>query len=111
MVGPNSSGKTQLLRDIRDRISGEPRQLVVATEIQIETPDEKEFLECLKAEGYIWSSWSDNDEEQYIPRTTYIGSGQGAQNVGTRQLSQWRNQSAQATQRNRRNEYLGWFSR
>jgi ABC-type cobalamin/Fe3+-siderophores transport system ATPase subunit len=111
IVGPNSSGKTQLLRDIRDRISGEPRKLVVASEIEVETPDEREFLECLKAEGYIWSSWSDNDEEQFTPRTTYVGSGQAAQNVGTRQLSQWRSQSAQAQQRNRRNEYLSWFSK
>lgn len=77
----------------------------------VDTPDEKTFLECLKAEGYIWSMWADNDEEQYIPRTTYVGSGQDAQNVGTRQLSQWRMQSAKAQQRNRRNEYLGWFSR
>jgi hypothetical protein len=111
LVGPNSSGKTQLLRDIRDRISGEPRRLVVASDISIETPDETSFLQCLKAEGYIFSIWTDDDEEQYMPRTTYIGSGQGAQNVGTRQLSQWKTQSAQAAQRNRRNEYLSWFSK
>lgn len=111
IVGPNSSGKTQLLRDIRDRITGEPRKLVVASEIEVQTPDEESFLKCLKAEGYISSTWSDNDEEQYVPRTTYVGSGQGAQNVGTNQLRQWRNQSAQAAQRNRRNEYLSWFSK
>jgi len=111
IVGPNSSGKTQLLRDLRDRISGEPRELVVASELEVETPEEDSFLKCLKAEGYISSIWADNDEEQYVPRTTVIGTGQGAPNVGTNQLKQWRNQSSQATQRKRRNEYLSWFSK
>ena len=111
IVGANSSGKTQLLRDIRDRITGEPRKLVVASEIEVRTPDEEPFLKCLKDEGYISSTWADNNEEQFVPRTTYVGSGQGAKNVGTNQLRQWRNQSEQAAQRNQRNEYLSWFSK
>jgi hypothetical protein len=111
IVGPNSSGKTQLLRDIRDRITGEPRKLVVASEIEVQPPDEEPFLKCLKAEGYISSVWADSGEEQYVPRTTPIGSGGSAQNVGTNQLRQWRSESALAAQNNRRNQYLSWLSK
>lgn len=111
IVGPNSSGKSQLLRDIREKISGEPRDLVVASGIEVETPDHQSFLKSLKAEGYIYSTWDDNDQEQYIPMTTFLGTGQGAQNVGSHQLEQWRNRSTQATTRNRRNEYFGWLSK
>lgn len=111
VVGPNSSGKSQLLRDIRERISGEPRELVVAESLDLANLDHKTFLNCLKAEGYIYSTWDDNDQEQYVPMTTAIGTGQGATNVGTQQLEQWQNQSANAIRRKRKNEYFGWFSR
>lgn len=111
IVGPNSSGKTQLLRDIKERISGEPRGLVVAKELEVDTPDHQSFLRCLKAEGYIYSAWDENDQEQLVPMTTFVGTGQGAQNVGTIQLEQWRTQSSQASARNRRNEYFGWLSK
>ncbi len=111
IVGPNSSGKTQLLRDIKEMISGDPRELVVASDLEVETPDQQPFLKCLKAEGYIYSSWDDNDQEQLIPMTPYLGTSQGAQNVGFAQLEQWRSRSAKASSRKRRNEYFGWFSR
>ena len=77
IVGPNSSGKTQFLRDIKERISGEPRGLVVAKELEVDTPDHQSFLRCLKAEGYIYSAWDDNDQEQLVPMTTFVGTGQG----------------------------------
>ena len=111
IVGPNSSGKTQFLRDIKERLSGEPRNLVVAEELELDTPDHQLFLKCLKAEGYIRSIWDDNDQEQFVPMTTFVGSGQGAQNIGSNQLEQWRSQSIQATARKRRNEYFGWLSK
>lgn len=111
IVGPNSSGKTQLLRDIRERISGEPRDLVVATELEVEAPDLLPFLKCLKAEGYIYSTWDDSDQEQFIPMTTFVGTGQGAQNVGSQQLEDWQERSKQAASRRRRDEYFGWFSK
>lgn len=111
VVGPNSSGKSQLLRDIRDRISGEPRELVVAETLDLAELDYKTFLKCLKNEGYIFSTWDDNDQEQYIPMTTAIGTGQGAKNVGSQQLEQWQSQATNAIRRKRKNEYYGWFSR
>ncbi len=35
VVGPNSSGKSQFLKDIFLRISGEPRALVVASDVRV----------------------------------------------------------------------------
>jgi len=110
IVGPNSSGKSQLLHDIKGKISGEIRELVVATDLKIETPDLQSFLECLKSEGYIHSTWDDNDQEQYVPKTTSLGTGQPALNVGSQQLQQWEGRSKQPKIRNRRNEYFGWSS-
>lgn len=106
IIGPNSSGKTLLLRDIKEQISGEPRDLVVAAELEVETPDHSSFMKCLKAEGYIYSAWDDNDQEQFIPMTSFVGTGQGAQNVGSQQLEQWRSQSSRAGSRKRRNDYF-----
>lgn len=111
IVGPNSSGKSQLLRDISQKISGEPRELVVAEELELAKLDYRLFLKCLQAEGYIHSFWDDNDREQYMPMTTAIGTGQGAQNVGTEQLEQWRTRSESAARGRHKDEYFGWFSR
>ena len=111
IVGPNSSGKSQLLRDIKEKISGEPRDIVVASILEIETPDYQPFLDCLKKEGYLYSTLDNNDKEQYIPMTTSLGTGQGAQNVGSVQLRQWQNRSAAATSKKRKNEYFDWASK
>ena len=80
-VGPNSSGKTQILRDIRGRTTGEIRELVVATKLDVETPEFSEFIACLKAEGHIESYYDENENEQFRPRTIFAGTGQAAQNV------------------------------
>lgn len=109
-VGPNSSGKTQLLRDITQRVSGEPRKLVVASTVDVATPDHELFMKCLKKEGYINSTWNDNDEEQFVPTTPFLGAGQAAKNVGSNQLTQWKSRSTIAANRNRRDEYRGWLS-
>ena len=64
IVGPNSSGKTQFLKDIKEKLCGEPRTLVVAEELEINKPDHDWFLKCLKKEGHIYSTWDANDQEQ-----------------------------------------------
>jgi len=111
IVGPNSSGKTQLLRDIKERISGEPRALVVASTIEVNKPDHQAFIRCLKDEGFIYSTWDENDHEQYIPMTPFFGTGQGAQNVTSQQVENWRSRSATAATRRQTDQYFGWLSR
>ena len=39
VIGPNSSGKTQLLRDIQAQIHGEPRKLVVCEQVETVRPE------------------------------------------------------------------------
>ena len=53
LVGPNSSGKSQLLQDIYHRVAGMPRQLVVADSIEINKPAVLgPFLKALETDGY-----------------------------------------------------------
>jgi Cation transporter/ATPase, N-terminus len=40
IIGPNSSGKTQTLRDIQARLLGQPRKLVVCDEVEVQRPSE-----------------------------------------------------------------------
>ncbi len=111
IVGPNSSGKSQLLGDITQKISGEPRDLVVATDLEVETPNHESLLSCLKNEGYLSITWDDNGNEQFFPMTPFLGTGQGAQNIGSQQLEQLRSRASKDESRKRRNEYFGWFSK
>ena len=111
VVGPNSSGKSQLLRDIKGRISGEPRELVVAKHIELAEIEYKPFLKCLKAEGFIYSIWDGNDQEQYITTTTLIGTNQAHQNIGDQQLEKWKLESDKPKRQKQQNNYISWFSR
>jgi ABC-type phosphate/phosphonate transport system ATPase subunit len=56
IVGPNSSGKSQLLKDIYSRVSGEQHELIVAKRIDVGKPEFDTFLDCLNREGYITTS-------------------------------------------------------
>ena len=54
VIGPNSSGKTQLLKDIHGRMLGQPRGLVVCDDIELERPSSLEsLLDTLYAENHI----------------------------------------------------------
>ncbi len=108
IVGPNSCGKTLLLRDIKGKVAGEARELVAATELEVEVPELDPFIKCLNAEGYISSFFDDNDQEQYVPRTPILGMGQAAQNIQSTQATNWYNVPVQPSKRKRKNEYLGW---
>ena len=66
IVGPNSSGKTQLLQDLHQRLIGVRRAPVVAEIIQIRKPEQLEsFLACLKGEGYLASVDQGGTVESY----------------------------------------------
>src|ERR1700733_12804114 len=76
IVGPNSSGKSQFLQDLFLRVCGEPRDLVVASEIRLNKPPEYEaFIKCLESEGYFRRNRDANNQETFIPRTIYFGVG------------------------------------
>src|SRR3954467_7999613 len=76
IVGPNSSGKSQFLQDIYKRLAGEPRELVVAKDIQIDKPPLEPFLKCLEAEGLFSTLSADGSRSRLLPKTMYLGMGQ-----------------------------------
>src|SRR5690349_23546962 len=78
IVGPNSAGKSQLLRDIHQRVSGEPRQLVVATEVRIAPLPYEALMSALADAGYIYKFEDDGGTTHVRPLTTYVGTGQHA---------------------------------
>jgi hypothetical protein len=79
IVGPNSAGKTQLLQDIYKRVSGYPRSLVVAHDVQVRKPSDIDpFIECMEKDGYISRIIDDNGNEHLRPQTTFVGTGEAA---------------------------------
>lgn len=77
IVGPNSSGKSQFLRDLYSRLCGEPRELVVALAVGINKPDDyKSFISCLESEGYVETFVDENNQKHLRPRTVYSGTNQ-----------------------------------
>src|SRR5260370_30352186 len=75
LVGPNSSGKSQFLQDLYTRLSGQPRQLVVATEVDVEKPQLEPFLKCLEAEGFFTTFSDEGGTSHFRPQTMYLGTG------------------------------------
>ncbi|MBA3316264.1 MAG: hypothetical protein H0T47_23625 [Planctomycetaceae bacterium] len=66
VIGPNSAGKTQLLRDVQGRVLGKPRELVVCDEIEISRPPSlSPLLDVLLAENHI-SRRVDNNNNLFI---------------------------------------------
>lgn len=113
LVGPNSSGKSQPLQDIYRRLAGEPRQLVVASEVNIEKPPFEPFIKSLEEEGYF-STFIDNaGNKQLRPRTMYLGSGQAIGQIQTNQAQQWHNSLSpdSLNSPHRQSEFLNYFGR
>jgi hypothetical protein len=114
VVGPNSSGKSQFLQDIYQRLSGEPRKLVVATEIKVGRPAEySSFMEQLAKEGYFEEFIDDNGTKHLKPLTTYLGSGQAIGQIQQSQAQSWHSsyEPTLSTPAKRRSEFLNYFGR
>lgn len=110
IVGPNSSGKSQLLRDLYSRIIGEPRSLVVASTIRIKKPDLDPLIDCLRRDGYLTSFKDDNDTEHIRPLTTHVGTGKAASVIPFSQSQNWLSSySAAEASSKRPNQFLGYF--
>lgn len=111
IVGPNSSGKSQLLRDMAMRLVGDPRELVVAEEIELKQLPYDELVGALKDGGFITQFEDDAGNSFLRPLTTYGGGG-AAQQMQVNQVQSWYNTSRRATpSAKRRDEYLGYLGR
>jgi hypothetical protein len=114
-VGPNSSGKSQFLKDVYHRLCGEPRSLVVATEVRIRKPDDfPHFIKYLETRGYFSSFEDDDGIKQFRPTTTYLGSGQGLSTIKSDQAQSWHQTyipAAEPSFKNRNDPFLNYFGR
>ena len=74
VVGPNSSGKTQLLHDLNETVCGRSRQLVVVSAIAFKTPPLfEEYFEFLIDRGSIRES----APNQFLMRSLQYGADEG----------------------------------
>jgi len=112
VVGPNSSGKSQFLQDIYQRIGGEPRKLVVATAVDIRKTDYEPFMGYLESEGYFETYEDENGNAQWRPLRTYVGVG-AVNPIQRHQAQAWHSAHSQvpATNWRRRSEFLNYFGR
>jgi hypothetical protein len=74
IVGPNSSGKTQLLHDLNEVVVGRPRELVVASGVSFNPPPPfNEYFAFLVGSGSIWES----SPNQFLKRSLQYGADEG----------------------------------
>lgn len=77
VIGPNSAGKTQILRDIQGRILGQSRKLVVCDDVEIDRPPSLEpLLETLFAENHIRRRVDENNNMFIEPRIPHFAGSQ-----------------------------------
>jgi hypothetical protein len=89
LVGPNSSGKSQLLRDIYLTLTGHPRKPVVASFVGAAKPQNfEDFMSCLEAEGFVKTLVEPSGTKLYRPVEGNIGLGEGAAQVLSTTLQQ-----------------------
>lgn len=115
IVGPNSSGKSQLLRDLSQRVAGEPRNLVVASDVVVRRLPYEPLMSALAEAGYIYRFEDEAGTPHVRPMTTYVGTGQHANQVQVNQLHSWHQAHDGSTDERKRlrrkDEYLGYFGR
>lgn len=82
IVGPNSSGKTQLLHDIEHVIQGKRRQLIVAEDIEYKKPENYEtFIQTLEFEGYLKRTFNSNGQKIINKISPNFGRGGGVGDI------------------------------
>jgi hypothetical protein len=112
VVGPNSSGKSQFIKDLYHRISGEFRRLVVAQQVDVKKPEYDPFLDCLKREGYITTFFDQQNAEQIRPMISYAGTSQGPTPISLSQAQEWyQSYLPPDTLTSGRNDFLNYFGR
>ena len=77
VIGPNSSGKTQMLKDIQGRLLGQQRKLVVCEDIELQRPpDLNALLEDLIANDLIRKRLDHHNNVYIDCRTPHFGASQ-----------------------------------
>ena len=113
IVGPNSSGKTQLLLDLYMRLIGQPRPLVVASKVLIRKADHEPLVAALEAEGYFQTVVEDNGTKKWIPQTTFVGTGAPIEQISLAQAHELHSgyQAVTDPHASTSNPYLNYFGK
>ncbi len=70
VIGPNSSGKTQLLRDINEGVCGRKREFVVASTVSFrEPPPFDDYCDFLVERGTLFES----EPDHFLKRSLQFG--------------------------------------
>jgi len=95
VVGPNSSGKTQFLRDLDEVVCGRSRELVVACGISLKAPPPfDEWFDFLVEEGSI----REQTPDEFIKYSLQYGADAGGGSLRKTRVKSQHQQFAQATQ-------------
>ncbi len=90
VAGPNSSGKSQLLRDIESQVLGRPRKLVVCERVELELGGPlQDLLTTLCEMGALRFV-----EDKYVTTAPHLGFGQGGWETDLRHLMLWHNDAS-----------------
>lgn len=90
VIGPNSSGKTQMLKDLQARLLGQSRKLVVCEKIELERPPELEpLIDTLCSMRQIQKTFDEHNRP--IVQTLMPGLGHHSQGNWTLQFSEVQN--------------------
>jgi hypothetical protein len=74
VVGPNSSGKTLLLRELHERLTGQTRQLVVLEQVNLRKLTSLDtFLEAMKTCGFLHVAKVEGGNDQFIGTEPRLG--------------------------------------
>lgn len=114
IIGPNSSGKTQMLKDLQAQLLGQPRELVVCEKIEVGRPVAFEpLIEELCSTGQIRKKFDQNNK--VIIESLTPGLGHKSQSTWERRLTDLESFYQMATnpdrpQKDRFLEHFGrWF--
>jgi energy-coupling factor transporter ATP-binding protein EcfA2 len=92
VIGPNSAGKTQCLRDIQGRMLGQPRKLVVCDDVSIGRPPTlQSLIDALTAENHIHRRVDEGNIVYFEPRIPDFGGRTEAWTVSEYQVRDWFN--------------------
>jgi hypothetical protein len=115
IVGPNSSGKTLLLKEIRDRLIGEPRPLIVACDVLVKKPSHvKRFVDNLVEAGFADIQVDDQGNPVFAPNTPRLGTSQQIGPVPVQNIDVYYErckiyEGVDAPPKNANREFLGYF--
>ncbi len=116
VIGPNSAGKTQLLRDIQGRMLGDARKLVVCDDIQISRPASlDDLLQVLFTENHIRRRVDSENTVFFEPRIPHFGGNQSNWSLNEYQVKNYfsapNKRNGQADREGQKDQFLEYFGR